>query len=291
LSSKYKKEITINKNFIVFSFLGLFWLLKNVLVSGCLFYPVQKSCFKNLVYYDHNQTNEAVYVSEAWAKGWSDQTGTILGYEEYNKNFRWLPTWSSKHLKKIIEKISPFLLFLILLTSILIYKKKNSKNKYEFKILYKRRLYELFSINLFFVIIWFLKFPIYRYGLSFIGLLIIIITFIIISNFVSLNNKKIFSTFIIIGFAVFFLKNGIRINDKVNNYYYDYPWPQIYSLNAEDQNNPKKFRLIKIKNQNVYYYSDQELCMYSKSPCSNYNLKNLNKRKVFNYDLFWIENL
>ena len=55
-----------------------------------------------------------------------------------------------------------------------------------------------------------------------------------------------------------------------------------------DKNIPKKFNLIKNEKQNIYYYSNQELCMYSKSPCSNYNLKNLNNKKFFGYDLFWI---
>ena len=69
--------------------------------------------------------------------------------------------------------------------------------------------------------------------------------------------------------------------------YFDYPWPQIYSLDTK--NKPKKFNLIKKGNQHIYYYSNQELCMYSKSPCSNYNLKNLHKKKVYGYDLFWIK--
>ena len=288
LASRYKKGITFNKSILIFSVLGLFWLLKNVLVSGCLFYPVQKTCFKSLVYYDHEQTKEAEYAGEAWAKGWSDQKGEILKYEDYNKNFNWFKTWSKKHLKKIIEKISPFLAFLILLTIVLIYKKRLSKEKYKLKILNQKRLFQLFIMNLFFLFLWFFKFPIFRYGLSFIGLLMIIITYILISNFVSFNNKKIFSIFIIIGFTAFFIKNSIRINDKLNNHYFDYPWPQIYSLNVKDKNNPKKFEMIINKNQNIYYYSNQELCMYSKSPCSNYNLQKLNKRKVFSYDLYWI---
>ena len=70
--------------------------------------------------------------------------------------------------------------------------------------------------------------------------------------------------------------------------YFEYPWPQIYSLDSKDKNNPEKFVLIKNKDQDIYYFSNQKLCMYSTSPCSNYNLQNLDKKKVFGYDLFWI---
>ena len=43
-----------------------------------------------------------------------------------------------------------------------------------------------------------------------------------------------------------------------------------------------------IKNdQRIYYYSSQVMCMYSRSPCSHYNLKNLNKDKIFSYHMYW----
>ena len=56
-----------------------------------------------------NELRNTVYVSEAWAKGWSDQKEVILNYEKYNENFNWVKTWSNKHLKKIFEKVTPFL--------------------------------------------------------------------------------------------------------------------------------------------------------------------------------------
>ena len=33
--------------------------------------------------------------------------------------------------------------------------------------------------------------------------------------------------------------------------YLDYPWPQIYSLNIQDKNKPKKFNLIKNEKKNI----------------------------------------
>ena len=48
--------------------------------------------------------------------------------------------------------------------------------------LVNHRLIELFLINLIFLIFWFLKFPIYRYGMSFIALTIILASFVICSD-------------------------------------------------------------------------------------------------------------
>ena len=136
--------------------------------------------------------------------------------------------------------------------------------------------------------LWFLKFPIYRYGSSFISLSLILIITLVFRNYLHFINRRYFTTIIVIGIIAFFFKNGLRIVNKYQTSYFDYPWPQIYSLDFKDKNNPKKFNLVKNKDQNIYYFSNQELCMYSKSPCSNYNLKNLDKKKIYGYDLFWI---
>jgi hypothetical protein len=287
LSLKEKKQILFNKKIFIFSILGLLWILKNLLVSGCLLYPVQKTCFKNLIYYDAERTKETVYVSEAWAKGWSDQKEIILNYEKYNKNFNWVKTWSNKHLKKIIEKLTPFLIFIFLIILILKYSKVSTKEADQFEHVSSHRLIELFLINLFFLIFWFLKFPIYRYGMSFISLTIILVSFVICSDKVLLTNKKIFFSLIIIGFLSFFSKNAIRIYDNINIEYFNYPWPKIYSLKTEDLNNEKKFLLLSNKNKPIYYYSKQELCMYSASPCSNYLLEKLDKKQIYGYQLYW----
>ena len=76
----------------------------------------------------------------------------------------------------------------------------------------------------------------------------------------------------------FICKNSIKKNNIYNILYNDYPWPRIYSLNIEENNFEKIFQKINHNNNLVYYYSNQELCMYSMSPCSNYLLKNLRKK-------------
>ncbi len=289
LISDKKRELLINKNLIISFIFIISWILKNTLVSGCLVYPIQATCISNLSYYDSDRTKQTIFVSEAWAKGWSDQKAPILKYKEFNKNFNWFVTWKSNHLKKIFEKILPFLTLLLITIFYLLLRVILKKEKFKkIESINSSRISILLCFSLFFLLLWFLKFPIYRYGSSFISLSLILITTLIFKNYLHLINSKYFNTIIIIGLIAFFLKNGLRIIDRFQMNYLDYPWPQIYSLNIQDKNKPKKFNLIKNEKKNIYYYSNQELCMYSKSPCSNYDLKNLNKKKFFGYDLFWI---
>ncbi len=288
LLSNKKREILINKNIVISIIFIISWILKNIFVSGCLIYPIQKTCINNLNYYDADNTSQIINASEAWAKGWSDQKAPILEYKEYNKNFNWFKTWKSKHLKKIFEKILPFLILLFITLFYLILRIFLKKEKLKIKDIHSSRISILLYFSLFFLLIWFLKFPIYRYGSSFIILSLILIITLIFKNYLHFINRKYFTTIIIIGLVGFLSKNGLRIIDKYQMSYFEYPWPQIYSLDSKDKNNPEKFVLIKNKDQDIYYFSNQKLCMYSTSPCSNYNLQNLDKKKVFGYDLFWI---
>ena len=290
LISGRKRELLINKNLIISFLFIISWILKNTLVSGCLVYPIQTTCINNLSYYDSDQTKETIFVSEAWAKGWSDQKNLILEYKKYNENFNWFETWRSVHLKKIFEKILPFLILILITLFYLLLRVFLKKEKYiKIENINFSRVSILLCFSIFFLMLWFLKFPIYRYGSSFISLSLILIITLVFRNYLHFINRKYFTTIIVIGLFAFFLKNGLRIVSKYQISYFDYPWPQIYSLDFKDKNKPKKFNLVKNKDQDIYYFSNQELCMYSKSPCSNYNLKNLNKKKFYGYDLFWID--
>ena len=71
--------------------------------------------------------------------------------------------------------------------------------------------------------------------------------------------------------------------------YNNFPWPKIYTLSNKEENIKKTFSKISDKNGKViYYYSGGQECMYSKSPCSNYNRK-LIKKYINNYSIFYLE--
>ena len=109
--------------------------------------------------------------------------------------------------------------------------------------------------------------------MSFISTFII---FTLVGIFISgrdyLYNKNIYFCIIGIGLMLFYSKN---INRIINNYdlvYNNSPWPRIFSLNNNEKNSEKNFlKVIDNNNDLKFYFSEGQLCMYSKSPCSNLN--------------------
>ena len=98
--------------------------------------------------------------------------------------------------------------------------------------------------------------------------------------------KKNFRVLLIFFTILFVSKNLVRIYENkvvLNNNI----WPDIYSENNSGKLN--KFQLLKKSNKNLYYFSKGKLCMYSKSPCSNYNIDNLNKEYIGNYSIYFID--
>ena len=104
---------------LIFTFL---WLSKNIIVSGCLLYPVKSLCFENLLWSNLKTVESVSAENESWTKGWPDyvkiqnqNNEKIISNKDYSKNFYWLPYWSNGHLNKIIKILLPHLLFLLLL--------------------------------------------------------------------------------------------------------------------------------------------------------------------------------
>ena len=257
------------------------WFIRTVIISGCIVYPLKETCFSNLKYYDSKTTLIEASAGEAWAKDWVNQKDIKLNYNEYNKRFNWLKTWSNNHLIKILEKIAPFIIFLLLFNFYNYYTSRNNYNipkgfKYTF----------IFSLIL--SSIWFLKFPLYRYGSSFLIVLLISISLLLMMNlkiFPNQNNiKKNFKIILIIFAFIFISKNFLRIYENKINLNYNI-WPDIYSENNSGE--PNNFQLIKKSEKDLYYFSKGKLCMYSKSPCSNYKIKNLNKNHLGTYSIYY----
>ena len=136
--------------------------------------------------------------------------------------------------------------------------------------------------------LWFLKFPVYRFGLPFISSFIIVIyVFFFITNQKELYNKKILSIILVSGFLIICTKNINRIINKLDQNYYNAPWPAMYSMN-ENENKLKIFKKIYDKENNfLYYYSNGVECMYSSSPCTNYLNNGIKKNTKYGYEIFF----
>ena len=290
LFSDKKIEILKNRKSVILLTLISAWFLKNILISGCAIYPLKETCLKKLYFYDDNFTNLASSEAEAWAKGYPNNK-LKMDYKEYSSNFNWISTWSNHHYLKIKEKLLPFLIFIFLIFFKKIINKSFYKNFNITNILKNEKVIYIIFFSLYCSSIWFLKFPVYRFGISFISTFIIYLSIIIfVSDNDILYKKKFFFYIIGFGLILFYAKNLQRI---INNYDLDYtnsPWPRIYSIENNDKNNEKKFLKINDKKDNfLFYYSEGDLCMYSRSPCSNYNNKNLSKKISGNYYIYYFE--
>ena len=213
-----------------------------------------------------------------------------MEFQDYNRDFNWLYTWTNNHFKKILEKLGPFIGFLFLIFILLIFGRGNKRDKNKNQPIYMKQYHLVLIISVSFTIIWFVKFPIYRYGMSFIAISLIFLFYKLFIKNLYLTDfnklKKIFNTILIISIFGFCLKNGLRIKDKFENNTKN-AWPDIYSEKGDFNKN--NFMQIKKDNKIMYYFSEGKLCMYSKAPCSNYLIKNLNIDIKKGYNIFWID--
>ena len=289
LLNNNKIRILKHKNSLICVLLIISWVVKNFLISGCAIFPIKETCINKINYYDAATTNIASTEAEAWSKAYPNSINK-LSFNEYISNYNWVNTWFKSHFKKIMEKLTPFLLFLILFFLIKITRKPYFDN-FNYKFFFKdKNILLIIFFTLYCCFFWFLKFPVYRFGMAFISSFVI---FLFINLFVTENffyNKKTYYSIIGIGLILFYGKNLNRIFNNLDLTYNNYPWPKIYSMSNEDENIKKKFiRVTDDKNNLIYYYSNGEECMYSNTPCSNYYKDNLLKKSVLGYSIYFLK--
>ncbi len=294
----FKKKIYYFKiKPIIFVFIfTIAFFLKNFFVSGCMAFPIDMTCTSNVIWFDHSGANSSMaktvmIENEAWTKGWSDQKKRIKSYDEYISNFDWINIWLNNHGKRTFIKLLPFIIFLIFFSTIILKIKKNfnNENNNYSNILEKKILSSFLLLNLFGVILWFLKFPVFRYGYSYIILFIIFLILFGLNNSIKLIEikklKSIISYLGIFLICILFSKNFIRIKNNFSEEYISAPWPKIYSYSKT--NKKLVYKKIKKNGEFLFYLSDRDLCMYGPSPCAHFFPKNLKIKKKFGYNVYW----
>jgi hypothetical protein len=251
----------------LFSFPTLFlylWLIKNIIISGCFIYPVKITCVENLPWTNVQQIVNVNIESQAWSKAWPDRIDQKITMEEFNKSFNWVNSWGQKHLIHILNIIIPYLTILFLIIFYIKIKLKsiaveNNKDL-------RTRFFLCMIISGVGILYFFFLFPLYRYGYSYIVTFIILIIIFIIKNKVSLKeNIPIFKFIFIICFFVIITKQVIKIFNNSKNA----AWPNIYTFDTDHKIYTQT--KIKINDDFFYYLADKgdQLCMYSKSPCTS----------------------
>ena len=201
----------------------------------------------------------------------------------FNKNFNWIHAWSNKHLKYILKIIVPYFIILAILTFYI--RKFLYVSHKKFKELDKRIYLSIVASSIG-VISFFLIFPIYRYGYSFLITLIILIFILFLKNITFSKKVGLFSFIFFISILLFSLKQI----QKVYNNYENNKWPNIYTLNEEGVIN--KYKSLKINNKFKYFQpvSGDGLCMYSKAPCTNYAInKEIKFENFYGYSLLKVK--
>ena len=264
-----KKKIKFNPFNIKILFIFIFlasWLLKNVLVSGCVLYPLKVTCLDNLKWSNIEKTEHVSSVSEAWAKGWSDyrKNNTKVTLSEYSSNFFWLKSWGKNHFLIILKILIPYIVFLAFVLILLI------KGKINFKLNNYIKL--LLLISFIGILMWFYKAPIFRYGYSYIIIFLSLFFALIGSSLILRKNRNfIFKYLIVICLFIFTGKNLNRVLFENKNYF-NYPWPKFYSYTDQNKIIKNKYKIV---NEEIIYTPIDGYCMYSKAPCG-YIDENLN---------------
>ncbi len=273
---------------IICLFIIIFWSLKNIVISSCAFYPIKFTCIKNVEWTTFNSKvsnpERVSRTSEAWSKDWPNKEFQI-SQNDYIKNFNWLETWLKNHFNIFLKEILPqlLLLFLLLIFGANIFRDAQI-HKINKKILF---------ITLFSSLIWFLKFPIYRYGQSYIVSFLNSSFILLLSyNFAFFKLKKsyllkIINTILIIVLIGIIYKNFTRIYKNIDNDYFNSPWPKMYSYTEKNKKN-RNLAIYSRDGKFLYFKPfPYTLCMYSDSPCtSNVDVGDIKKRNSFGYKIY-----
>jgi hypothetical protein len=279
----YKDKIFI---FIIIIFLS--WIGKNILISGCAAFPLEQTCFKSLEWFDKSETRRSNAKSgrienEAWTKGVTGQSEK--NFKDYISSLEWISVWKKNHGIKILKKITPFICFIIIMTIYLIYIGKIKKIT-----LFKKKnsfLFFLILLNFLGSLMWFFKFPVFRYGNGYLIGLFALLYSIILFSFMEVNMVKAKNSAKVI-ICVFFIallgKHSSRIYENIN--LKNSPWPNIYS----DHRLNTKYELFpNFKNKKLIFYNPQlSMCYYSDlTPCTNMthevNIENIQLKKIYGY--------
>ena len=254
------------------SFFLIVWFTKNILISGCLIYPINFTCFNNLDWYSSNPKFQisalnSSQFTELYIKGWYNEKNIINISEDnfqnnlekksnFLKNFNWLNKyWLLNNFKNIIKRFDYFIiliLLLILINKIILKNKLLSRKKYFLNTKIKIILF----IGLVGTSAFFYKFPDGRYGASY----ILITLFCILINFfdkisfpdsIKQINKSLVSITLSLLCLVMVTKSIVRINSNYNNT--NSAWPNIYDLDNPN-NGKKKFESVEKNGWDLYWF-------------------------------------
>tara|TARA_B110000027_G_C16107979_1_gene296246 strand:- start:1123 stop:2394 length:1272 start_codon:yes stop_codon:yes gene_type:complete len=248
--------------FVIFSLV----IFNNFITSGCLIYPVQFTCLQPIWAISLQEVSVLNDWYEQWSKAGAGPNFRVENPSEYIQYFNWVGNWMDMY---FFNKVSDFLLGLILLTLIMYFTFKSKKI-----IRIKKRKVLLITIIIFILLFeWFYNHPALRYG----GYcLVASIFFISISLFLekfSISKKKLIKRakyLIAITIMVFISRNINRINYEVKTYGYQPFKVTYYDIKPVFFDNAKRIQIL---------INQYEECHVNKKNCNNES--DLKMKKLF----------
>ena len=275
LKQKYK---ILKIFFSIPSFLIIIWFLKNYMTSSCLIFPLNITCF-DTIWLNKEQIINSSIEGEAWSKDWPNRHDKSISMHEYLSDFNWLKTWLNHHFTYILKILIPYVVLSLIL---ILFLKKEVKN-YKKKIKKDDLLFNI-SIFLFGSIIFFLKFPLYRYGYSYIIILLTLSLIYFTIDKIYISRLKKYSSYIVILFIVIFSTKQIM---RYINYFEKRPLiPQIKYNN--DQFINKNFTKFFFDKNVSVFKSKVPQCMFNHNLCTPYMKSDLKLKKILGYKIFYV---
>ncbi len=277
-----KRSYLLNFIFSVPTLLFFLWISKNIFISGCLLFPMKITCFESLKWTNLHLVESANIEADAWAKAWPQNLNKAISMEEFTKNFKWVESWMSVHFKYITKILLPYIIFLILILFYLINIKKKSLNNF----IKNDKYYLLILISIIGSITFFLKFSVYRYGYSY---LVLLIFTSLIWSFKFINKAKfqrICKILIPLSLIIILSKQVVRyqINYNIRNFIPDHIFIDKKEYNI-------KYNKVYLSESFTVYYSKNE-CFYGLAPCTNYkygvNTKKLKYEKKLIFNIIYL---
>lgn len=273
---KFREKFFFNKvNFLIMLFIFA-WLLKTFVNTGCFIYPIEFTC-ADVSWYSNDlksytSADRVAKQSEAWAKSWNTFGGNIEpDYNLYNSNFFWIENWFKNHFVIILKKMLPVIFFFIIFTMVnnkYLIKSENIKTNFSYIFSNKNNsLFFIFITSM--LLLWFFKFPIFRYGSSIIFIFLFYI-FAFMYNFKSNQNLKLKNFLILILITIVISKNSLKINKNIEE-------DMLPNILFDSLSN-KKMNKNQIDFLNIYtteFYG----CFYGYTPCTT-ETQNLDKIKI-----------
>ena len=225
LNKKLFKNFSFKFIFLLLIF-GSILSFNSFVRTGCIFYPVNITCFdKDSISWSVKKEikNHSEFV-ELWAKGFYGPYKSTIAPEEnkhkYLSNFNWVKYWVHDH---FFYKISEYLLILTFVYFLLFFSFKQKILSFNFdKDIIKAILASGFATYL-----WFITAPQFRFGFANITILFFFLINFFFNTHINLKTKP-FIYLLIVLLLFFNIKNFLRIKNEFSRLdmyqYKSFPW-------------------------------------------------------------------